>query len=88
MLAGRLSAWGVFLKKNRYVLLVLLCGLVLLCWPQEKKQQPVPKERQEQAPAEDLEKRLEEALGQVSGVGAVRVLLTQSSSETTLYQTD
>ena len=88
MLAGRLSAWGVFLKKNRYVLLVLLCGLALLCWPQEKKQQPVPKERQEQAPAEDLEKRLEEVLGQVSGVGAVRVLLTQSSSETTLYQTD
>ena len=60
MLAGRASAWGAFLKKNRYVLLVLLCGLALLCWPQEKKQQPEPKERQEQAPAEDLEKRLED----------------------------
>lgn len=87
-MAGRLRAWGEFLKKNRYVLLVLLCGLVLLCWPQENKQPQNPEKQQEQSPGEDLEKRLEAVLGQVSGVGAVRVLLTKSSSETTLYQTD
>ena len=87
-MAGRLRAWGEFLKKNRYVLLVLLLGLMLLCWPQENKQPQNPDKQQEQSPEEDLEKRLEAVLGQVSGVGTVRVLLTKSSSETTLYQTD
>ena len=76
------------MKKIVSLLLVLLLGLVLLCWPQENKQPQNPDKQQEQSPEEDLEKRLEAALGQVSGVGMVRVLLTKSSSETTLYQTD
>ena len=75
-----------FLKKNRYVLLVLLCGVVLLCWPQGKKEtQP---QEQPLRQEENLETKLEEILTQVSGAGAVRVLLTQEKSSQTLYQTD
>lgn len=76
-----------FLKKNRYVLLVLLCGLVLLCWPQRKQQtqQDIP---QQTGQTESLEQRLEKILSQVSGAGTVRVLLTQAESGETIYQTD
>lgn len=76
-----------FLKKNRYVLLVLLCGLVLLCWPQGKQQtqQDIP---QQTGQTESLEERLEKILSQVSGAGTVRVLLTQAESGETIYQTD
>ena len=76
-----------FLKKNRYVLLVLLCGLVLLCWPQGKQQtqQDIP---QQTGQTESLEQRLEKILSQVSGAGTVRVLLTQAESGETIYQTD
>lgn len=76
-----------FLKKNRCVLLVLLCGLVLLCWPQGKQQtqQDIP---QQTGQTESLEERLEKILSQVSGAGTVRVLLTQAESGETIYQTD
>ena len=76
-----------FLKKNRYVLLVLLCGLVLLCWPQGKQQtqQDIPRQTEQ---TESLEERLEKILSQVSGAGTVRVLLTQAESGETIYQTD
>ena len=76
-----------FLKKNRCVLLVLLCGLVLLCWPQGKRQtqQDIP---QQTGQTESLEQRLEKILSQVSGAGTVRVLLTQAESGETIYQTD
>lgn len=76
-----------FLKKNRYVLLVLLCGLVLLCWPQgiQQTQQDIP---QQTGQTESLEQRLEKILSQVSGAGTVRVLLTQAESGETIYQTD
>lgn len=76
-----------FLKKNRCVLLVLLCGLVLLCWPQRKQQtqQDIP---QQTGQTESLEQRLEKILSQVSGAGTVRVLLTQAESGETIYQTD
>lgn len=89
-MAGKRIEWKEFLKNNRYVALVLLCGLVLMCWPQKKAQtvqeaQAAPEQTQK---TEDLEQRLEEILSQVSGAGSVRVLLTQDASGQTLYQTD
>ena len=79
-----------FLKKNRCVLLVLLCGLVLLCWPQGKRQtqQDIPRQTEQTEQTESLEQRLEKILSQVSGAGTVRVLLTQAESGETIYQTD
>lgn len=72
------------LKKYRGAVLVLLCGIALMCLPrqQETKKAAVPEEQQ------TLEQALEKILSQVSGAGEVRVLLSGQLSETKRYQTD
>ena len=72
------------LKKYRGAVLVLLCGIALMCLPrqQETKKSAVPEEQQ------TLEQALEKILSQVSGAGEVRVLLSGQLSETKRYQTD
>lgn len=74
------------LKKYRGAVLVLLCGIALMCLPrqQETKKAAVPEEQQQQT----LEQALEKILSQVSGAGKVRVLLSGQLSETKRYQTD
>lgn len=71
-------------KKYRGAVLVLLCGIALMCLPrqQETKKAAVPEEQQ------TLEQALEKILSQVSGAGEVRVLLSGQLSETKRYQTD
>ena len=73
-------------KKYRGAVLVLLCGIALMCLPrqQETKKAAVPEEQQQQT----LEQALEKILSQVSGAGKVRVLLSGQLSETKRYQTD
>ncbi len=79
----------VFLKKYRYVMLVLAAGLVLMCLPsgggQEKA--PAPETTLPEA-VPTLEERLEEILSQISGAGRVRVLLTEGVGQTVVYQSD
>lgn len=72
------------LKKYRGAVLVLLCGIALMCLPrqQETKKSAVPEVQQ------TLEQALEKILSQVSGAGEVRVLLSGQLSETKRYQTD
>lgn len=72
------------LKKYRGAVLVLLCGIALMCLPrqQETKKAAVPEVQQ------TLEQALEKILAQVSGAGEVRVLLSGQLSETKRYQTD
>lgn len=76
-----------FFKKSRAAVLVLLCGIVLMCLPSGKK------DTQAAQPAETvhdqtMEEALEEILSQVAGAGSVRVLLSGQTSETTHFQTD
>lgn len=87
-MAVKLEELKEFLKKNRYVALVLLCGVVLMCLPQRQKTNTAPMQTEPPAEQADLEQRLETILAQVSGTGAVRVLLTRDSSGETVYQTD
>ena len=87
-MAVKLEELKEFLKKNRYVALVLLCGVVLMCLPQRQKTNTTPMQTEPSAEQADLEQRLETILAQVSGTGAVRVLLTRDSSGETVYQTD
>lgn len=80
---------GTFLKKNRYVVIVLLIGVFLMLLPTNTQQS----EETEQAATTQntqptLEERLSSILSQVSGAGEVNVILTLSSGEETLYQTD
>ncbi len=72
-------------KKYRGAVLVLLCGIALMCLPrqQETKKAAVPEVQQQ-----TLEQALEKILAQVSGAGEVRVLLSGQLSETKRYQTD
>lgn len=67
------------LKKYRYVLLVILVGILLLAWPAgeaPEEGEPARTGREELFQAEQLEERLERALSKVEGAGEVTVVLT------------
>ena len=79
-----------FIKKYRYVILILLCGLVLMLMPDfsgSKAETNIVK-----APtlteAISLSNELEEILSYVDGAGAVKVMVTTAQGEEILYQTD
>ena len=78
-----------YLQKYRYVLLVLLAGILLMCLPtggtEPDTQQPQAAPQPSQP---ELQDALAELLSQIAGAGEVRVLLTQAAGEQTLYQTD
>ncbi|MGI5935468.1 MAG: hypothetical protein ACOX7I_01495 [Oscillospiraceae bacterium] len=79
---------AVRLLKNKYMLIVLLLGLVLILLPTgsgDKKDEPARDVRDLEAPAFSLaeeENRLREALMQIKGVGKVKVLLSLKSTAT------
>lgn len=79
----------VFLRKYRYVLLVLLVGLILMCLPERGSRQIDSAVSEESASEEvSMEQRLEEILEQIEGAGKVRVMLTEATGERSTYQTD
>ena len=90
-LPERLQKAAQKLLKHRYALLVLLIGVALLMLPTgrstEKKTEAAEPEA---APSsgDSVEARLGELLSQVEGAGKVRVMLTVSAGEETVYQTD
>ena len=75
-----------FLRKNRYIALVILAGLLLLLWPSgsaDKEREP----QMESAFAgsceydlSELEQKLTDTLAQVKGAGQTQVLLTLSTT--------
>lgn len=81
------SSAVTYLKKYRYVLLVLLAGIFLMALPEGKKDDSVPPAT-ESAAQPGLQESLAEILSQIAGAGKVQVLLTQSAGEQTVYQTD
>lgn len=85
--SGKVRLW---LKEYRYVILVLVLGILLMMLPQsdkeEKKVEEVPIAETE--PRETLQEQLEQLLSMVQGAGKVRVLLTEAEGERVVYQTD
>lgn len=82
---------GYFLRKYRYVLLILLVGIVLMCLPggEEPEQERVsPEQTDGMSATPDPEERLRQILSQIEGAGKVEVLLTPLAGEETVYQTD
>lgn len=80
-----------YLKKYRYVLMVLLAGLFLMALPDGKKaveESAIPAAEDIQTVQPELQDSLAEILSQMEGAGKVQVLLTQAAGEQTLYQTD
>lgn len=78
-----------WIRTYRYPLLILLAGLILLCIPSIGKtrtsEEPSATVRTETKSASD---ELAQILGQIKGVGKVKVMLTVSTGETTLYHSD
>lgn len=77
------------LKKYRYVLLVILAGILLMNLPEGQAQAPdqIP-ESTEGETSLTLEESLSRLLSGMEGAGQVQVLLTQARGEEILYQTD
>lgn len=76
-----------WLKRNRYVVLVLLAGIVLMVLPTGSTQEtPAPTAPVQTSVA--LQEELESLLSSLEGAGKVRVLLTQAQGARILYQTD
>ena len=76
-----------FLRKNRYVALMILAGLLLLLWPGGKGQSRSEQEERTVQPVGSyeydltaLERKLTQALSQVEGAGKTHVVLTLSTA--------
>ena len=78
-----------FIRKYRYVMLILLVGIILMAIPsrsEETEEKPV--DTTETSAQKTDEERLEEILMQINGAGKVKVMLTLANGEETIYQTD
>ena len=77
-----------FLKKYRYVALIVAVGVILMCLPGGERGESEPTEAVIVAEEPDLEEKLVKILSQIEGAGKVQVLLTEQAGQSVLYQTD
>ena len=88
-LTGRIT---VFFKKYRYVVIVLLIGIVFMCLPRESKLRDKDNIIEDNTPYADEAPALGDLLSYIlchfDGAGNVLVLLTTQTGEETIYQTD
>lgn len=76
-----------WISKYKYMILVVAIGLVLMSIP-GRGESPGVITQNETTEVPGIQQQLEEILGQIQGVGRVKVLLTVSSGEKTLYETN
>lgn len=84
------TGFASFVKKNKYVFLVLLAGLVLVSWPSDKTEKtegPI-NTASETVTELTMAQELELILAQVDGAGKVKVFLTEAAGRKTIYQSD
>ena len=80
-----------YLKQYRYVVIVVLAGVVLMCLPSGKDRTDTERETgAEQTVIVEtcLEESLAVILSQIKGAGKVEVLLTEAKGAETVYQSD
>lgn len=75
-------------KKYRYVLLVLLAGVLLMLLPTGGEEKTALTETPQAQTQPDLQEELAELLSRLEGAGKVRVLLTEAEGSEIIYQTD
>ncbi len=80
-----LTRW---VNKYKYVAIILLIGVILMCIPGKNTAQNEPQETIATHQQASAEERLEAILSQLSGAGKVRVMLTVAEGERTIYQFD
>lgn len=77
------------IKKYKYAILIFLLGMGLMMYPTKDKSKSVEmKQSIPQKQTVTLEDQLSEALSKVQGAGKVKVILSVSQGEETVYQTD
>ena len=74
--------------KYRYPIVILLVGLVLFTLPGREETPAQQVTQTVTTPSVDVTQSLTQILGQIQGVGKVRVMLTVAEGEKTLYQAD
>ena len=74
--------------KYKYVLLILLLGILLMSLPEGSKESMQPEISVPAPVYASKAEELEAILSQFSGVGKVRVMLTEAAGSETIYQTD
>ena len=79
-----------FIKKYRYVAIVLLVGIILMGLPERKEVKNATEDQitTHQIPPLSYEEDLEQILEAINGVGEARVLLTTEAGTENVYQTD
>lgn len=75
-------------EKYKYVFLVVALGLVLMLWPSKKETKPVTQTQTQPVQQLSITEELCAILGQIRGVGRVRVMITEQTGSETIYQTD
>jgi len=77
------------LQKHKYLLIVIIAGVVLLMWPSASSAAPVIQNQHVyDFSTNEMEERLSEALSQVHGVGRVEVVLTLRTGTETVFHQD
>lgn len=72
--------WKALAGKYKYAILLLAVGIVLMLLPTSgKKTAREPQQETVSFSLEDVERRMEQAIGSMEGVGRVRVMLTLKS---------
>lgn len=78
-----------FIKKYRFVILILVIGIVLMVLPGNRDEEPAQTvSGTEKAVFQDPTEELTQILSQIQGAGKVRIMLTRSAGEKTVYQTN
>ena len=81
------SKTGVWVKKYRYAIIVLLVGIGLMALPKFDKTETI-KETTTSSSVRMPTEELEMILSQIEGVGKVKLILTMETGEIIVYQTD
>lgn len=83
------SSVTIWLKKYRYLFLLLILGIVLLCLPSNGGSSSHQNETtQPTSERVDMATQMEVLLSSISGAGKVKVLLAESTGEQYIYLSD
>ena len=74
--------------KYKYVILVICLGLLLMLLPAGEKESDVAVQHESAAQKPTITEELTGVLGQIRGVGRVRVMITEQRGSETQYQVD
>lgn len=75
-------------EKYKYVLLVIVIGIILMILPTEKRVASEHPDSEIPVTNEPMDEQLERILTQIRGVGKVQVMLTEQTGRETIYQVD